>query len=97
MELPASFVHSVSPPKGYSYEVEYFNRNIISIWLRHHTVYDYNLGKSVRTIHSFYNSKTQQFYAPINSKTMGKLVDFKNTSPYSSMQIQRTPLEAAFL
>ena len=40
----------MSAPKGYSYEYEIFNSRLISIWLRHHKMYDYNLGKSVRSI-----------------------------------------------
>jgi len=97
MELPNSFIHSVSPPKGYHYERTDFKTHVSSIWIVNDTHFDYCGRSGIKSIWGFYNTKTRQFYAPINSKTVGKLVDFKNTTPYSSMQIRRTPLEAAFL
>ena len=84
-------------PKGYHYELEEFKRDIFAIWLCCSRQFTYNGGKTTKTIWGFYNYKTYKFHSPVNSKTIGKLVDFKNTSPYSSMQIRRTPLEAAFL
>ena len=84
-------------PKGYHYERTDFKTHVSSIWIVNDNHFDYCGRSGIKSIWGFFNSKTQQFYAPINSKTMGKLVDFKNTSPYSSMQIRRTPLEAAFL
>lgn len=84
-------------PEGYSYEFESFKRNVISIWLRHHAIYDYNLGKSVRTIWGFYNSKTKSYHSPINSSTVGSVVKIQNTTSYTSMPIQQTPLQAAFV
>jgi hypothetical protein len=84
-------------PEGYSYEFEKnFKRNVTAIWLHHHKQYDYNLGKPVKTIWGFYNSKTKQFHAPVNSKTIGDCVDIKRTRPYTAMPIKQTPLEAAF-
>jgi len=80
-------------PKGYSYETESFKRNVTSIWLRHHALYDYNLGKSVRTIWGFYNSKTKCYYAPVNSLKVGDKVDITDTTPYTAMPINLTPLE----
>lgn len=80
-------------PKGYHYETESFKRNITSIWLRHHALYDYNLGKSVRTIWGFYNSKTKRYYAPVNSSTVGKEVNLIDTTPYTAMPIKLTILE----
>lgn len=84
-------------PKGYSYEFESFKRNITSIWLRHHATYDYNLGKSVRTIWGFYNSKTKSYHSPINSSTVGGVVNIHDTRNYTSMPIHLTPLEAAYV
>jgi hypothetical protein len=84
-------------PKGYSYELEQnFKRNTTAIWLRHHAHYDYNLGKSVKTIWGFYNTKTRQFRSPVNSKTVGSVVDIRDTTPYSAMKRNLTPLEVAF-
>jgi uncharacterized Zn finger protein len=95
MNLPESFPHKA--PKGYSYEVEEFKRNVISIWLRHHKKYVYAEGKSIRTIWGFYNVKKQEYYAPINSKTVGEKVDVNNTRSYTSMPIKLSPLEMAFV
>lgn len=84
-------------PIGYHYEQEpNFKTNIIAIWLHHDKFYDYNLGKPVKTIWGFYHTKKREFYAPINSKTIGKVVDIMETTPYTSMKILKTPLEAAF-
>lgn len=84
-------------PKGYCYEFEEnFKRNTTAIWLRHQCCYDYNLGKSVRTIWGFYNSKTKTYHAPINAKTVGKCVDIKSTTPYTAMQINCKGVEKYF-
>jgi hypothetical protein len=85
------------PPDGYSYSFEWFNKTIIAIWLNHHQVYDYNLGKPVSTIWGFYHSKRKEYYAPINSAKKGNLVDIQSTTPYTSMQVSLTPLEKCFL
>ena len=95
IELPIDFPHTA--PKGYSYEVESFKRNVISIWLRHHKKYVFAEGKSIRTIWGFYNLKQQAYYAPINSKTVGEKVDVRNTRSYTSMPIKMSPLELAFV
>ncbi len=85
-------------PKGYSYEFETdFKRNITAIWLRHHYRYDYNLGKPVRSIWGFYNSKKRQYFAPINSKTVGDVVDIENTRPYTAMPLNLSILESCFV
>lgn len=85
-------------PKGYSYEIEEnFKRNISAIWLRHHRTYDYNLGKSVRTIWGFYNSKSKTYFSPVNTKTVGKCVDIDNTTPYTAMPIKYTGVEQYFV
>ena len=83
-------------PQGYSYEFEVFNTRTIAIWLRCHREFDYNMGKSTRTIWGFYAPKKNCYYAPINSTKRGDQVDIQDTRPYSAMQIHQTPLEAAF-
>jgi hypothetical protein len=87
----------MSAPKGYSYEYEIFNSRLISIWLRHHKIYDYNLGKSVRSIWGFYSLKKKEYYAPINSLKPGKSVLIENTTSYTAMPISRTLLEKCFV
>jgi len=89
------FYHTA--PKGYSYEFEEFKRNVVSIWIRNHAKFDYNNGASVRSVWGFYNTKTKCFHAPINSKTVGTVVDITDTTPYSAMKIKRTFLEMCFV
>ena len=86
-----------NPPKGYEYQTVQFKRNIIAIWLLCHRRFIYNHGSPTQTIWGFYNTKTKQFHAPINSKQIGDVVDINNTSPYTSMPLNLNPLEYAFL
>jgi hypothetical protein len=71
--------------------------HVVSIWLNNTRKFDYNMGKPTRTIWGFYKSKTRKYYAPVNSKTIGKEVDFKNTRNYTAMQIKPSPLDAFFV
>jgi hypothetical protein len=84
-------------PKGMYYEQTEFKRNVIAIWIHYQRRFDYNLGDPVRCIWGFYNTKKQQYFAPVNSKTIGRVVDIENTTPYSAMQPKQTPLESAFV
>ncbi len=80
-------------PKNYSYVFEDFKRNVTAIWIINHSHFDY-CGKShVRSIWGFYNSKTKEYFSPVNSKTIGKCVRIEDTTPYSAMQLKLTPLE----
>ena len=83
-------------PKNYSYVFEKHNNRFIRIDLECNRQFDYNLGKSTRTVWGFYSPKRREYYAPINYKTVGSLVDIDNTRPWTAMQIKQTPLEAAF-
>lgn len=84
-------------PKGMYYEYEDFKRNITAIWIHYDRCFDYNLGKPVKCIWGFYNTKTKEYFSPINSKTIGKRVNPKDTTPYTAMQLKQTPLESAFV
>jgi hypothetical protein len=84
-------------PKGYSYEFKQFKRNIIAIWICDHRRYVYNNGTNVSCIWGFYNQKTKEYYSPINSSTIGSVVDILNTTPYSAVHIHKTALELAFV
>lgn len=84
-------------PEGYYYEQTEFKRNVDAIWIHYDRRFDYNLGEPVRCIWGFYNTKTKEYFAPINSKTVGKRVSIENTTPYSAMQLKLTPLERAFV
>lgn len=91
----AEFIHKA--PKGYSYEFEQFNSSTIRIMLRCHRQFDYNLGASTATVWGFYNSKKRIYYAPVNAKTIGKVVNIEDTRNYSAMPIKQTALEACFV
>jgi len=95
LELPHDFPHQ--PPKGYSYTVEDFKKNVVAIWICNHTKFDYNGGAPVRSIWGFYNTKTKCYQAPINSSKPGDKVDLDNTRPYTAMPLHLNPLEAAFV
>ena len=85
-----------SAPKGYYYEYEEFKRNVIRIWLCNTRKFIYNNGAPTRTIHSFYNTKTREYFAPINSKTIGARVNINETRNYTTMPIKQSPLDAFF-
>ena len=95
MEMTIEFPHKA--PKGYSYEFTDFKRNVVAIWLRHHAVYDYNLGKPVRTIWGFHNTKTNKYHLPINSSTVGGVVNIQDTRNYTAMPLKQSPLDAFFV
>ena len=86
-----------SAPDGYYYEYEEFKHNVVRIWLCNTRKFDYNLGASTRTIHSFYNTKRNKYYAPINVKTVGKEIDIKNTRSHTAMQLKQSPLDQFFV
>lgn len=92
--MSVKFPHKA--PVGLHYEQRPFNKKFVSIWIVYDREFDYNLGKRVECIWGFLNTKTMQFHSPVNSKTVGNVVDAKNTTPYSAMQIKQTPLEQCF-
>jgi hypothetical protein len=94
--LPHDFTYQSCPPQGYSYEVTLFKRNILAIWICNHGKFSYT-DKTPKSIWGFYDRKTKCYYAPINSSKQGDKVDIKDTTPYSSMQLNLNPLEAAFV
>ena len=91
--LPQTFNHT--PPDGYFYEQTNHKRNVVAIWIHHQYRFDYNHGSPVRCIWGFYNTKTKEYHAPINSSTVGSVVDIKQTTPYSAMQLNLNPLAYA--
>jgi len=95
MELPSDFPHQ--PPKGYRYTTLQHKRNVISIWTVYQRGFTYNGNTESHCIWGFYNTKTNTYYAPINSKKVGDKVDVKDTTAYTSMPLNLNPLELAFL
>jgi len=99
LELPLDFPHKA--PEGYSYYVQEFKRNVVSIWLLHHTTYSYT-SDPIYTIWGFCKTKTTKrstthtYHAPINSNKIGKEVSISDTRPLTAMQLNLNPLEAAF-
>jgi len=88
--LPDDFSHQ--PPKNYSYEVTQHRRNVLAIWLRDHRSYSYT-NDDVRTIWGFYDTKKREYFAPVNAKKPGQLVDISDTRDYTAMQLNLNPLE----
>ena len=80
-----------------SYETVKFKRDVVAIWLLYNRRFDYNNGDAVRCIWGFYNTKTKCYHAPINSSKQGDKVDINKTTPYSAMQLNLNPLQAAFI
>ena len=94
LELPPTFYHQ--PPEGYSYEVTEHKRNISAIWLRDHRNYSYT-NDAVRTIWGFYHRTKGEYYAPINAKKAGDVVDINKTRNYTAMSINYKGLESFFV
>ena len=94
LELPHDFPHQ--PPEGYTYKVKPFKRNVVAIWLQHPDRYTYSSDR-VSTIWGFYNTKTGLYASPTNATKQGDQVDISNTRPFTAMQLNLNPLEAAFL
>ncbi len=88
--LPESFTHKA--PKGYYYEVTQHKQSVLSIWICNRAEYVYNSGAPVKSIWGFYNTRKHTYIAPINHKKPGKVVDFADTRPYTSMQLNLGPL-----
>ena len=99
--LPDDFIHQ--PPKGYRYESIQFKTNVDAIWTISDRRFLYNSGDESRCIWGFVKHKrtkrssTHAYYAPINSNRIGKEVAIEDTSPYTAMKLNLTPLEQFFV
>ncbi len=93
-ELPHDFPHIA--PKDYHYEVLPFKNNVVSVWTVCQRGFTYNGYNPSRCIWGFYHTRKGDYYSPINAKRMGTVVDIKDTSPYTAMKLNLTPLEMAF-
>jgi xylose isomerase len=90
------FEFPYKPPKGYTYEIMPYKRNVLSIWICNHGKFSYTDDTPVKSIWGFYNTKTNRYIAPVNSSTPGEVVEFDATTPYSAMQILK-PLRPSVL
>ena len=94
LELPPSFPHE--PPKGYHYEVEHFRRNVYRICIVNDGTFSYT-DVPPKSVWGFYDVKKRRYSAPINYSKQGDPVDIKDTRPYTAMQLNLSPLMAAFV
>ena len=100
LELPPDFPHE--PPKGYHYEVESFRRNVCRICIVNDGTFSYTndapkcVWGFVKTTGTKGSTKTT-YHAPINFNKIGEVVDISDTRPYTAMQLNLNPLEAAFV
>ena len=92
LELPPDFPHE--PPKGYHYEVESFRRNVCRICIINDGSFSYT-DVAPKSVWGFYNTKSRTYSAPINFSKQGDTVDINKTRPYTAMQLNLNPLEAA--
>ena len=92
LELPPDFPHE--PPKGYHYEVESFRRNVCRICIVNDGSLSYT-DVAPKSVWGFYNAKSRTYSAPINFSKQGDTVDINKTRPYTAMQLNLNPLEAA--
>ena len=92
LKLPPDFIHE--PPQGYHYEVEQFRRNILRICIVNDGTFTYTTD-APKCVWGFYNTKSRTYSAPINFSKQGDTVDINKTRPYTAMQLNLNPLEAA--
>ena len=92
IELPPDFIHE--PPKGYHYEVEKFRHNLHRICIVNDGSFSYT-DVAPKSVWGFYNTKTRKYSAPINYSKQGDTVNINQTRPYTAMQLNLNPLEAA--
>jgi hypothetical protein len=92
--MSVKFLHKA--PDGFYYSQTQFKRNITAIWIHYERRFDYNNGEPVKCIWGFYSQKTKQWHSPVNSSTVGDVVDPARTTPYSAMLLNLNPLEACF-
>ena len=91
MELPIDFHHE--PPTGYRYDAIRKNANVIAIWTVYERGFNYNDHNECYCIWGFYNTKTGEYHAPVNSTKQGDIVDINDTTPYSAMPLNLNGLE----
>ena len=90
-EIPQDFPHTA--PEGYRYEAIQSKRDVIAIWSVFERGFTYNGNAESYCIWGFYNTKKQQYFAPINANKVGAVVDINDTTPYSAMQLNLNGLE----
>ena len=90
-----NFTHH-PPSEDHFYKKVTFKRDVIAIFLVYRPGYIFNRKNPHKTIWGFYDTKKKQFHSPINSKKIGKVVDIEDTTPYTAMTLNLTPLQRCF-
>jgi hypothetical protein len=83
--------------EGFEYVMDDFNKSTKRIWVINHTqefVYREGAGPP-RSVWGFYRPRTKEYFAPINSKKIGKKVRIEDTTPFTAMKVNYNPLEQA--
>ena len=84
-------------PKGYEYWTDDYSKTIKRIWIRNISrEFIYGDEKHPSSVWGFYCTKKKEYISPVNSKKPGKVVKVQNTTPYTAMPLNLTPLELAF-
>ena len=84
-------------PKGYEYWTDDYSKTIKRIWIRNISrEFIYGDEKHPSSVWGFFCRKKGVFLSPVNSKKPGKVVKVQNTTPYTAMPLNLTPLELAF-
>ena len=83
--------------EGYEYVMDDFNKTTKRIWIVNHSrEFQYREGAGPpKSVWGFYRPSSKKYYAPINSKKIGKEVRIEETSPFTAMQKNYNPLESA--
>jgi hypothetical protein len=102
LELPLDFIHE-PPTDDYFYEKVQFKSNVIAIFLVYRPGYLFNGNNPHHTIWGFCKTKTtakrgttHTYHAPINKNKVGAEVNIDDTTPFTAMQLNLNPLQAAF-
>ncbi len=82
--------------EGYEYVMDDFNKTTKRIWIVNHSrEFQYREGAGPpKSVWGFYRPSSKKYYAPINSKKIGKEVRIEETSPFTAMQKNYNPLES---
>ena len=86
------------PPQGFEYWTDDYSKTIKRIWIRNKTrEFIYGDEKHPSSVWGFYCTRKKEYLAPINYKKPGKVVKLHNTTPYTAMSLNLTPIQSAFL
>ena len=84
-------------PQGYEYWSDDYSKTIKRIWIRNISR-EFLYGDDIHpsSVWGFYCKRKGEYLAPINYKKPGKVVKLHNTTPFTAMPLNLTPLQLAF-